>query len=39
MFKNESNTIAGWSNTPDTHFTELPFEAPQASVIYLYISC
>ena len=26
------------NNTPDAHFTQLRFEAPQASVIYLYIS-
>ena len=31
--------IASWNNTPDAHFTQLRFEAPQASVIYLYISC
>ena len=35
----ENHNIASWNNTPDAHFTQLRFEAPQASVIYLYISC
>ena len=38
FFIQENHTIAGWSNTPDAHFTQLWFEAPPASVIYLYIS-
>ena len=34
----ENHTIASSNNTPDAHFTQLRFEAHQASVIYLYIS-
>ena len=37
---NHSNhIIASWNNTPDAHFTQLRFEAPQVSVMYRYISC
>ena len=39
FFIQEIHTIASSNNTPDAYFTQLRFEAPQASVIYLYISC
>ena len=35
LFTQENHTTVGWSNTPDAQFTELSFEAPRASVIYL----
>ena len=38
FFIQEKHTIDSWNNTLDAHFTQLRFEAPQASVIYLYIS-
>ena len=31
----DNHTTAGWSNTPDAYFTELSFEAPRASVIFI----
>ena len=39
FFIHENHTISSWNNTPDAHFTQLRFEAPQASMIYLNISC
>ena len=39
FFTQENHTTAGWIHTPDAHsLLKLSFEAPQASVIYLYIS-
>ena len=32
----KNHTIASWNNTSDSHFTQLRFEALQASVIYTH---